>query len=246
VKVSIITVCFNSAVTLADCLASVARQSHPDIEHIVVDGGSTDDSASIVSRFGSSVSNYINEPDDGIYDAMNKGLDASTGDLVGFLNADDLFANSECVANLVAACQEAECDAVYGDLWYVEAFDTGRIIRRWISGRFDHSKLRFGWMPPHPTFYVSRRLLQKVGRFDSTLRVAADYDFMLRSLTLTEVKVRYIPKVLVHMRAGGVSNRSISALLRKSREDLRVLRRNRVGGLVTLLFKNVRKLPQFL
>lgn len=244
-KITVITVCFNSAATISDALDSVALQTHPDVEHIVIDGGSTDGTQAIVRSRGSNIAKFVSEADHGIYDAMNKGLRLATGDMVGFLNADDVFATPSALS-LVEAAAKQSVDAVYGDLVYVRSDDLSAVIRHWHSGAYVRARLRRGWMPPHPTFYVRRARLEQIGLFDSRLRIAADYDFMLRCLILPRFVVAYVPQVLVRMRAGGVSNRSITALLNKSREDLTALRKSGVGGVWTLACKNLRKLPQFL
>jgi glycosyltransferase len=243
VKITIITVAYNSAGTIADTLASVAAQTHADIEHIVVDGGSTDGTQAVVNARGSAVSRFVSERDAGIYDAMNKGLAMATGDWVGFLNADDAFAHTHIVA-AIAKAAASDADVIYGDLLYVGE-ESGRTVRYWRAGRFQPRRLRLGWMPPHPTLYVRRSLMKTVGGFDTTLRIAADYEYMLRLLTRPSVRVRYLPQVLVRMRTGGASNRSARAVFVKSSEDLTALRRHRVGGWFSLACKNLRKLSQF-
>ena len=243
-KISIVTVAYNSSLTITDTLASVAVQTHQDIEHIVVDGASTDDTLGIVRAHGERVARIVSEPDQGIYDAMNKGLALATGDFVGFLNADDMLASPGAVA-AIARAAEPGIGAVCGDLLYVRADRPDDVLRHWRCGTYSPRQLRYGWMPPHPTFYLRRSLLSHVGGFDTRLRIAADYDFMLRCLRLPGMQLSYVPEVLVKMRMGGASNRSLRALLRKSSEDLQALRRNQVGGLLTLAYKNLRKLPQF-
>jgi glycosyltransferase len=246
-KITVVTVAYNSAATIADTLRSVAAQAHPDIEHIVIDGASKDDTLEIVRREGAHVARVVSEPDKGIYDAMNKGLALATGHFVGFLNADDLFADAQAVSRIAQAAARPGTDAVFGDLVYVREQDTDKVVRWWKSGEFDRSRLGFGWMPPHPTFYVRRGLTaQTGGGFDAGFRISADYEFMLRCLSQPNVRVEYVPQVLVRMRTGGASNRSLKAVLRKMREDIEALRRNRVGGLFTLACKSLRKLPQFL
>ncbi len=244
-KISIITVAYNSARTIGDTLASVAGQTHYDIEHIVIDGASTDDTLAVVQSHGAHVRKTVSEPDGGIYDAMNKGLALASGDFVGFLNADDMLAAPTVIASIAAAASAPSIDAACGDLVYVRQDRSDAVVRYWRCGEFSQSGLRHGWMPPHPTLYVRRSLLAELGGFDTRLRIAADYDFMLRCLKRPGMKVAYVPKVLVKMRLGGASNRSLQAMLRKSREDLFALKQNKVGGLFTLLCKNARKLPQF-
>jgi glycosyltransferase len=245
VRVSIITVAFNSGQTIADTLRSIAAQTHADVEHIVVDGGSTDDTLKLVSTHGTRVAKLVSEPDRGIYDAMNKGLALASGDFVGFLNADDMFASPDVVSEIARAGAAPDVDVIFGDLTYVRKDRPDEVVRYWRCGEFTPSRLRFGWMPPHPTLYVRRSLVAELGRFDVRLRIAADYDFILRYLSRPGMRVGYLPKVLVKMRTGGVSNRSLSALINKSREDLTALRQNDIGGMVALLCKNARKLPQF-
>jgi len=245
-RVSIVTVCYNSAATIRDTLDSVAAQTHGDIEHIVIDGGSTDDTLRIVRQAGRHVATLVSERDRGIYDAMNKGFALATGDLIGTLNADDMLAAPDTVARIAAAAQHAQADAVFGDLVYVEAKPPHAVLRHWRAGPFERQKMRFGWMPPHPTFYVSRQVAQATGPFATDLRIAADYDYVLRVLRRPGVRAAYVPHVIVRMRAGGISNGSMRGILRKSREDLSVMRRNGVGGVGTLVMKNLRKAPQLL
>ena len=244
-KISVVTVSFNSATTVVDTLRSVAAQTHPDIEHIVIDGGSTDNTVALVRQHGSRVVHLVSERDGGIYDAMNKGLALATGDLVGFLNADDVYAEPGSVAALAAEAARSGAEAVYGDLVYVREDDLTAVVRMWRSGAFRPHQLRLGWMPPHPTLYVRRSTMQTLGGFNAGLRIAADYDFVLRCLGRPGATAAYLPKVLVRMRTGGASNRSLRALLQKSREDLQALHNSGVGGIFALLCKNARKLPQF-
>ena len=244
-KISVITVAYNSAATIADTLRSVATQTHPDIEHIVIDGASTDDTLTVVKTHGKHVQVLVSEPDRGIYDAMNKGLALASGEYVGFLNADDMLAGPDVVATIARAAGAANTSVVFGDLLYVNKDRPSELVRYWRSGAFAPSRLRFGWMPPHPTLYVRTALVKALGPFDLRFRIAADYDLILRYFNHPGVGVAYLPQVLVKMRTGGASNHSLRALLNKSREDLFALRKNQVGGLLTLVCKNARKLPQF-
>ena len=244
-KISVITVCFNSEATIRDTLDSVAQQTHPDIQHIIVDGVSSDRTLAIVRSHPAVPTHVLSEPDGGIYDAMNKGLGLASGDLVGFLNADDMLAAPDTLSRVAAMADSADVDAVYGDLSYVQKDRPDEVLRYWRSGEFSAGRLRYGWMPPHPTFYVKRAEARRLGTFDLQFRISADYDFMLRCLSRPDVRVAYVPHVLVRMRTGGASNGSPRAMMLKSQEDLAALRKNRVGGLGSLLCKNARKLPQF-
>ena len=245
-KISIVTACYNGAEHLGDALASVDAQTWPELEHLIVDGASTDATLDVLRARPSERRHVVSETDAGIYDAMNKGLRRATGDVVGFLNADDFFASDDVIASIAQAfCDDTQLDIVYGDLDYISADSSMRTTRQWRSGSFEASQLRRGWMPPHPTFYVRRSLLDRIGSFDTQYRIAADYDLMMRCLAIPAVRVRYLEKVLVRMRVGGASNASLGKILRKSREDLHIMRRHRLGGLSALLAKNVRKVPQF-
>ena len=244
--ISIITVCFDSADCIVSALRSIDAQRGPDIEHVVVDGGSRDATLTLLDAHARPGRHVVSERDTGIYDAMNKGLRRATGEIVGFLNADDMLASPHTIARIAQAfADDPNLDACYGDLEYISADDPPRTVRYWRSGPFSQEGLRKGWMPPHPTFYARRSLLARVGEFDTRLRIAADYELMLRCLVRPDLRIAYLPEVLVRMRLGGASNASLAALLRKSREDLVAMRRHGVGNITTLLAKNLRKLPQF-
>ncbi len=252
-KISIITATRQCVATLADCLASVAGQSYPDREHIVIDGASTDGTLAVLEAHRPQLAALVSEPDQGLYEALNKGLARASGDVIGFLHADDLYADADVLARIAAAfattADQGTVEAVYGDLMYVARGDTGRVIRYWRPGQFQPARLRWGWMPPHPTLYLRRSVYQRQGGFDTRYRIAADYDLMLRVLGGREGRpagqVVYLPQVLVRMRVGGTSNRSLPKILLKSREDYRALRANRIGGIGALAWKNLSKLPQF-
>lgn len=245
-KISVITVSYNNCATLLDTLNSVASQTHPDVEHIIIDGGSSDGTIELLEQWRDRLSTIVSEPDHGIYDAMNKGLMRATGDYIGFLNADDIFSQENILATMSAVMHDKNPDFCFGDLVYVQPDNLDAIIRHWSSGSFQIEKLRRGWMPPHPTFYVHRAILKSDIRFDTSMSIAADYEFMLRVLSRPGVRGAYIPEVLVKMRTGGASNRSVKAMLRKSKEDFRAIRRHHIGGIGTLVMKNLRKIPQFI
>jgi len=187
----------------------------------------------------------ISEPDSGIYDALNKGVRNATGDVVGLMHSDDFFAHDKVLETVVDAFTRTGADAVYGDLDYVAADDTARVIRHWKSKDFAPRILAQGWMPPHPTLFVRRDAMMRLGLYNTDYRIAADYEAILRWFGKGKLKPAYVPEVLVKMRVGGESNRSFERILRKSREDYRALRTNGVGGVGTLAWKNLSKLPQF-
>jgi len=245
VKVSVVTAVWNRESTIGGAIDSVAAQTYPRIEHLVIDGASTDGTLAQVEARRHPGMVVISERDAGIYDALNKGLAASTGDVVGLLHSDDFFAHSEVIARVAALFADPAIDAVYGDLDYVSASDSAKVIRHWRAGEATPARLRLGWMPPHPTLFVRRHVFEKHGAYDTQYRIAADYDAVLRWFGKAAITSAYIPEVLVKMRVGGESNASIAKILRKSREDYRALRTNKVGGIGTLVAKNLSKLPQF-
>lgn len=245
-KISIITAVYNNHETLADALDSALSQVGADFELVVIDGGSTDGTREVLQRYAGRIAVLVSEPDRGIYDALNKGIQRANGDIVGFLHSDDLFADSQVLARISDAFTDSRIDAVYGDLLYVRKHSPDRVVRYWRAGAFSRLRLKWGWMPPHPTFYVRREVYSHLGTFDTTYRIAADYDCMLRFLGRGNVRLRYIPEVLVKMRVGGESNRSLGNIIRKSFEDYRALRANAVGGFGALAWKNISKVGQFL
>lgn len=245
IKISVVTVVFNSKPTIAQAIESVLSQSYSAVESIVIDGASTDGTLAVLETYRPRLSLIVSERDEGIYDALNKGLKHATGDVVGFLHADDVFESSEVLAKVAAVFLDPTIDAVYGDLVYVRHSDIGQVIRYWQAGQYDTALLSRGWMPPHPTFYVRRSVYERLGGFDKRYRIAADYDTILRFLAVGKIRAVYIPEVLVRMRAGGISNRSLKTILRKTWEDFEVVRRNEVGGVMTILKKNFSKLSQF-
>jgi len=266
-KVSLITVSYNSAKTIADTLKSVQSQTYNNIEYIVVDGKSTDGTVEIVKQFLDStkdvsqdasqdlekdasqgvVTTFLCERDKGIYDAMNKGLALATGDIIGVLNSDDFYCSNDVIELVVRAFQENETDCLYGDLNYVDPNDTNKIVRKWRSGGYLRKKFLKGWMPPHPTFFVKKSCYEKFGLFDTRFKSAADYELMLRFLFKESCSAQYMPKVMSHMRAGGVSNVSLKKRRRANQEDRLAWK---INGLkpkwFTLLRKPLSKLIQYL
>ncbi len=245
-KISIVTAVYNRADTVAQAVASVQAQSHADIEHVVVDGASTDGTLQVLQRCLDARATLVSEPDAGLYHALNKGLARASGDVVGFVHSDDLLADEHVLRDVAQALANPEVDAVYGDLDYVRQADPTQVVRHWVAGPYHPQRLAWGWMPPHPTLFLRRSVLLRWGLFDTRYRIAADYDAVLRYFGRGGLRAAYIPRVLVKMRLGGESNRSLARILHKSREDYTALRRNGVGGLGALAWKNLSKLPQLL
>lgn len=246
-KVSIVSVTFNAASTIRDMLASVAAQTHPDIEHLVIDGASTDDTVELVRRHGARVTTLLSEPDKGVWDAMNKGLRLATGDVVGFLNADDEFIDEGVVARIAEVMGDPGLDACYADLVYVARDDPGRVVRNWVSQPFRPGLFLKGWMPAHPTFYARRSVYQRYGGFDPAFPLQADFELTMRLLEVLRIRSRYVPEYWVRMRSGGQSNASLGRILRGNREAYRIARHH--GLAVSPWFpvaKVLSRLPQFL
>lgn len=245
-KVTIITVSFNSAQTIGDTLKSVAAQSYPHIEHIIVDGGSIDQTMKIVADYPH-VAKSISEADDGIYFAMNKGLAMASGDVIGILNADDLYAHNEVISKVAALFVDLAVDASYADLVFVDKLDSSKIVRRWKSGDFDRNAMYNGWMPPHPTFFLRKSIYERYGMFNTSLHSAADYELMLRLLLRNEINPYYLPETIIRMRQGGKSTASINNRIKANLEDRKAWK---INGLkphfFTLILKPLSKIKQFL
>jgi len=244
-KISVVTAVMNGRLTLPAMLASLKPQSYPHVEHIVQDGGSTDGTLAYLAARGHPQMALRSVPDSGIYDAINQGIQRATGDIVGLLHADDTLAEPDVLAWVAEAMQDPAIDGVYGDLQYVARDDPARVIRHWKAGHYSAAHLARGWMPPHPTLYLRRDVFARAGLYDTSYRIAGDYEAMLRFLTAGQVRLGYIPRVLVRMKMGGVSNKSFAHLIRKSREDYRAIRQHGVGGVGTLMAKNLSKISQF-
>lgn len=245
-KISIITATYNSAATVEDTLKSIASQSYPAIEHIIVDGLSKDNTLEIVAKYPH-VAKVVSEKDKGIYDAMNKGVRAAEGAIVGILNSDDLYANEQVLEKVMQRFNDPAVEAVYGDLQYVAANNISKVVRNWVAGNYSLRSFYFGWMPPHPAFFVRRELYEKYGHFLLELRTAADYEIMLRFLLKHQIKAVYLPELLVKMRAGGASNASLKHRINANKEDRRAWDRNGLKPyFFTLWLKPLRKLGQFL
>jgi glycosyltransferase involved in cell wall biosynthesis len=246
-KISIITVAHNSEATLIDTVESVLAQTHDDLEYLIIDGGSTDGTLERLEPYRNRIDCLLSEPDEGMYDAMNKGIARATGDVVGILNSDDFYADDQVLAQVAAIFSESEADCIYGDLHYVDSADTTRVVRNWHSGEYRPGAFRRGWHPPHPAFFVRRSVYQKFGGFNTALRIAADYELMLRFLQKKKCTVAYLPEVLVKMRIGGASNRSLNNILKANLECYQAWRMNGRGvfkGALAVILKPFRKLKQ--
>lgn len=244
-KVTIITATYNSESHLQETINSVLSQSYKDIEYIVIDGGSTDRTLEIIKENKDNISKYVSERDNGIYDALNKGIKLATGDIIGFLNSDDVYNNSDVVSEIVQTFKNTNSDIVYGNIVYMSNGEDKKMIRYWKSNDFRPESLKFGWMPPHPSLYCRKKVYDESGSFYDSFKIAADYEFILRVFSNKSYVKTFIPLVLVQMELGGVSNNSFKNICIKSKEDYQVIRRNKVGGLYTVIFKNLRKLHQF-
>ena len=248
-KISIITVAYNAEATIAEAVASVVsqRQDGFELEYIIVDGASTDETLAALEPHSDGIAHIISEPDRGLYDAMNKGVAAATGDFIGILNADDTYAHNGVLAAVAARLEETGADALYGDLDYVAADGSGRVVRRWRSGEMGPRSFLRGWMPPHPTFFLAKSVYAEHGVYSLDLQSAADYELMLRMLHKHRVRATFLPDVLVKMRTGGVSNASWGNRLRANREDRRAWRMNGLRPMPwTLVIKPLRKLGQWI
>lgn len=213
VKISVITVCFNSEATIADTISSVWAQDYENFEYIVIDGKSRDSTLQIVEASKDSRLRLISEPDAGIYDAMNKGLRLAKGDVVAFLNSDDFYSTPDVLSQVAREFSSSHCQILYGDLEYVKRSNTQCVVRKWNARPFSAVKIYFGWHPPHPSFFIRRDVIPLVGCFDMRYRISSDYDFMCRALRACRLQVSYLPKTLVKMRTGGESGRSMKHIL---------------------------------
>lgn len=222
-KISIITVSYNSAETIADTIRSVASQTYHDIEHLIIDGQSNDATIAVVKAHQQRNLILISEADKGIYDAMNKGIAMATGDIIGFINADDFYVSTDVLSSVVRAFEVNKADCCYGDLCYVQQIDTSKIVRYWRSSPFQQGLFGKGWCPPHPTFFVQRAVYDRLGGFKLDFKIAADVELMARFLEVGRIRSHYIPEVLVHMRMGGTSNRSLSNVIKLNLEIRRGL-----------------------
>ncbi len=247
-KVSIVTTTYNSQKTLEETIKSVLSQSYKDIEYIIIDGNSSDGTIEIVSKYRDRISKFISEPDNGIYDAMNKGLKLATGDVVGILNSDDVYCDNNVVAKVVDIFNQTDSDSVYGDLYYVKEDDLTNVVRYWKSSVFKKGSFKKGWHPAHPTFFVKKEIYEKYGYFDLSMEVSADFELMLRFLEKYNISAKYIPQVIVKMRMGGESNSSIKNIIKGNRSILKAFDKNhiKVNKILYPLYRFFPKIIQIL
>jgi glycosyltransferase len=244
-KVSIITIAYNSAETIEDTIVSVINQDYADIEYIIIDGGSKDDTLKIVEKYQDKIAKVVSDPDKGIYDAMNKGVANANGDIIGILNSDDIYADTKVITDIVNKI--GDNDSIYADLVYVKRDATDEVTRYWKSGAYKKGSFLKGWMPPHPTFFVKRACYDKYGTYNLALKSAADYECMLRMLHKNEISVTYLPRVITKMRVGGQSNVTVGNRLKANKEDRMAWEINEIKPkFYTLHMKPVRKIGQFL
>jgi glycosyltransferase len=250
-KISIITTTFNSSKTILKCISSIKKQSYRDIEMIWIDNSSTDETYKILDKYKNKKTKLIKVKRKSISEAWNIGVKKSNGDIIGFLNSDDTFSNKNTIKKIVNTFKFKNCNSVYTDIFYVD--DKGKIIRNWKANIYSDKnqtyeyftdKLKFGWMMPHPGLYLKKNLINKVGFFDNNYKVSFDYDFIVRLLKNKKIKAFYLPIVSVKMLIGGNSNK-IKNIVLKMREDLRIIKKHKIGGYITLFFKNLSKLNQF-
>jgi glycosyltransferase involved in cell wall biosynthesis len=244
-KLSLVTVVYNAQDTIGQCIESVTSQNYPDLEYIIIDGGSTDNTLEIINKYRSHINILVSEPDKGIYDAMNKGIRLATGEIVGTLNADDYFAGNGVLQSVADAFAQQPVDAIYGDLDIIDR--DHQVIRKWRSCQYKHTSFNLGFMPPHPTFYCRKSLFEKFGPYSLEYGSAADYELMLRFMYLHKIRSLYLKKVMVKMRTGGVSSKGLKNRIKAWQFDLKAMRKNKITfPLLALLLKPLRKIIQFI
>ena len=237
-KISIITVAYNAENTIEDTICSVLEQEYEDIQYIIIDGKSTDQTLEIIDRYKRHIHQVVSEPDQGIYDAMNKGISLADGDVIGILNADDVYENEKVISRVVEKMQENNADALYADLLYVHPKNLDKVKRKWISGLYKEGLFLKGWMPPHPTFFLKKEHYNSKGCYSTELKSAADYELMLRMIHKHNIQTVYLPEVIVKMRTGGESNVSLRNRWNANKEDRRAWKMN---GLKPKMFTTIRK-----
>jgi len=238
-KISVITVVYNGCQTVRAAIESVLNQKYPDIEYIIIDGGSTDGTLELIRSYGSHINKMISEKDNGIYDAMNKGLALATGEVVSFLNADDLYVDDQVIGKVARVFQENKIDSCYGDIYYVDRKEPDRVIRHWKARPFQEGIFKKGWYPAHPAFFVRKDIIDKYGGFDTFFKISADYELILRLLGKYRISTIYLPEILVKMRVGGESNRSIINIIKANIECYQAWKKNGLKPNIMYIFNKL-------
>jgi glycosyltransferase len=245
-KISLITVTFNSEKYLSHCIESVQNQTYDNIEHIIIDGKSTDGTVAIIKKYESKITTWVSETDRGMYDAINKGIQLATGDVIGILNSDDMLESNDVIETIAKTFIEQNIDSLYGDLEYVDKNDTNRVFRVWKGKTYNRNLFRMGWMPGHPTFYIKRAVVMQFGLYENHYFTAADYEFMARYLYKHKISSYYLPKMIVKMRMGGASNKNLNQRLRANRRDYLAMKKNCIPmPFVVSILKPLIKVHQF-
>ncbi len=245
-KITILTVTYNSERFLEDCINSVINQQYENVEHIIIDAVSTDATISIIQRYESHIAKWVSEKDEGMYDALNKGMKMATGDIIGILNSDDMLASANVLSEVAAAFKEHSVDSIYGDIVYVDQMNTEKIIRYWKGVTYNRYRFTYGWMPAHPSFYFKRELFAQLGGYESQFDTAADYEFMSRYLYYHKITAYYIPKLLVKMRIGGASNKTLKRRFNANRRDYQAMKKNTIPlPFIVSILKPLIKLHQY-
>ncbi len=244
-KVSVITSCFNREHTIRESIESVLSQDYQDIEYIIIDGASTDKSVDIINEYKGIIASFISEPDSGMYEGINKGIRQATGDIIGLLHSDDVLYAPNTISHIVERFEETGADVVYGDGLFVDHNNLKKVIRRWISGQYNKSKIKMGWLPLHPTVYIKKDCFDQIGYYNESFKIAADSDFLIRCFYKNNFKISYINEFFVRMRMGGVST-SIKKTIIKWKEDIRMYRNNGFNPYLSLPLKILSKIPQFI
>lgn len=245
-KVSIITVVYNGEQYINECITSVIGQNYQDLEYIVIDGGSTDNTISLIEKYHNKITHFVSEKDKGMYDALNKGIALASGEVLGILNADDMLASQEVISEVVKCFEEQKAEGVYGNLNYIHPV-SNKVIRKWVSKQFTKRDIEYGWMPAHPTLYLKRSLFEQHEGYSLDFGTAADYELMLRFLYRHEIKATFLDKLLVNMRLGGMSNASWKQRYHALLNDYKAIKSNRLPfPSITLLLKKLSKISQFL
>ena len=245
-RISIITCVLNNSNLIKKSIKSFQTQIYKNKEHVIIDGGSIDGTLEIIKKFKSRNLILSTSSDNGIYDALNKGINLSSGDIVGILHSDDFYKDNKVLKTIAETFKKTDADLVYGDLVYVNKKYPFKILRYWKAGKYFKKNLFNGWMPPHPTVFIKRSVFNKIGKYKTNYQISSDYDFLVRVFRKKNIKKIYISKILVNMRMGGMSNNSIKNILKKSIEDFKIIKKNKIGGFLTLFNKNFSKISQFL